>query len=346
MAAVGAAALALTACSGDGSAGSPEEAVAQGLQARFEEGASWSLSIDGDLDAIAEQVGEPAPPEAEALFNQGLVTGAISPDGGFAMTLGPDEGFFELRAVEEAVYVRLDLQALRDFAPEASTDIPDPQELQGQLSSLGLPPTLQMTAETALQGGWIGITGLTQEALQSFAEDFGGTMGGSAGVPSGEEASEAAEDVRAILEEEGLLDGQELTDQYLQVSGEGPEYDVTVLARALVETLERVNTEIQDSLGPMADTGEVPAPEDVPEEISGFTVTVEDGAATEISGDLAALAESMGENTGDVSEGDVTVRLQLDDVGDQLQVPSDATTIAFEELIQAAMGAMFSGSMS
>lgn len=344
---MGASALVLAACSGGGGgeASSPEEAVAQGLEERFENGAAFTLSVDGDLDALAEQAGEPAPPEAEALFNDGLVTGAISPEGGFAMTLGADEGFFEMRAVEEALYLRLDLEALQEFSPDTAGDVPDPEQLQSQLSAMGLPPTLQMTAETALQGGWIGITGLDQEALESFAEDFGGTMGGSAGVPSGEEASEAAEDVRAILEEEGLLDGQALTENYLQVTGEGPEYDVTVMARALVETLERVNAELQDSLGPMADTGEVPAPEDVPEEISGFQVTVEDGAATEVAGDLAALAESMGEDTGDLSEGDVTVRLQLDDLGDQLDVPSDATTIAFEELVQAAMGAMFSGSM-
>ena len=347
MAAVGASVLALTACSGDGggAAGSPEEAVAQGLEARLQDGAAWSLSVDGDLDALAEQAGEPVPPEVEALFDEGLVRGAISPDGGFAMTLGADDGFFEMRAVEEALYLRMDLQALRELSPQSSGQVPDPEQLRAQVQQLGLPPTLQMTAEAALDGGWVGITGLTREAMQSFAEEFGGAMGGA--LPSGDEASEAAEDMRTLLEEEGLLDGQQLTERFLDVEGEGPTYDVTIRARELVETINAVNAELQDSLGAMAGSApqEVPSPGEVPEEVSGFTITVEDGQATEIAGDVAAIAESAGEDPGELGEGDVTVRLALDALDDQLDVPSEATTVDFQELVQAAMGAMFSGTM-
>lgn len=344
MATVGAAALVLAGCSdgGGGEASSPEEAVAQGLDARFEDGTAWTLSVDGDLDAIAGQLEEPAAAEAEELFNEGLVRGAFGPDGGFAMTVGTDDGFFEVRAVDEALYLRLDLEGLREFSPEASGEVPDPEELMGQLEVLGLPPTLQMTAGALLEGGWIGITGLTQEQIQSFAEDFGG-----GGLPSGEEASEAAEDVRALLEEEGLLDGEALTDRFLEVEGDGPTYDVTIMAREFFETMNELNAELQDTLGPMGGSADqdLPDPEDVPETLSGFTITVEDGQATEITGDVATITESAGEDADGLAEGDITVRLQLDDLGDQLEVPADATTIAFEELLEAAMGAMFGGSL-
>lgn len=343
MATVGAAALALAACGG-GEAGSPQETVvAQGLDARFEDGAAWTLSVDGDLDAIAGQLDEPTAPEAlfdeESLLGEGLVRGAFGPDGGVAMTVGTDDGFFEVRAVDEALHLRLDLEGLREFSPEASGEVPDPEELLGQLEVLGLPPTLQMTAGALLEGGWIGITGLTQEQIQSFAEDFG-----RAGLPSGEEATE---DVRALLEEEDLLDGGALTDRFLEVEGDGPTYDVTIMAREFFETMNELNAELQDTLGPMGGSADqdLPELEDVPETLSGFTITVEDGQATEITGDVATITESVGEDADGLEEGDVTVRLQLDDLVDQLEVPADATTIAFEELLETVMGAMFGGSL-
>lgn len=345
MAAVGAVALALTGCSDDGGGelgpdASGAEVVAQGLGDRLDNGAAFTLTIDGDLEALAEESGEPVPPELEEVLADGLVSGAFSPDGGFALTLGAGDGFFEVRAVDEALYLRLDLAQVAETFPDAG-EVPPPDVLRGQLQALPLGPEVAAVAEAALDGRWIGITGLSQEALQGFAESFGGA------VPPDEDVEAQQEAMRDVLEERGLLDGQAFTERYLVVEGEGPTYMLTVMARDLVTTLNEVAAEVEASLGPAAgEMGELPDATDVPEELSGFSVTVEDGTATAIGADVAAIGQSAGEDTGDLEPGDLLVTLDLEDLGDQLSVPGDATTIGFEALITGVMGAFMGGGLA
>lgn len=351
MAAAGAAALLLTGCSGDGGGGegaaadlpadaSPEEVVAAGLGDRLENGAAFTLTMEGDLEALAAEAGEPIPPEAEALFAEGFVSGAFAPETGFALTLGEGDGFLQLRGVEEALYVRVDLQALGEVSPDAMADLPDPQALQGQLGALGLPPEVQEVASAALAGEWVGITGLSQESLESFAESMGGQM------PSEGDVEAQQEQLQALLEEKGLTDGDAFTERYLTVEGEGPTYDLTLMARAFVQTLNEIAADLEGQLGATgADMDELPTADDVPETVEGLSVTVEDGTATSLSADLATLAQSAGEDAGDLAEGDVTVRMDMADLGDELAVPEGATTIGFEQLVQSVMGSMFMGGM-
>lgn len=345
MAVAGATMLALTACSDDGGGGlsadaAPAEVVAAGLGDRLENGASFTLRVDGDLDAIAERVGEPAPPELEQLMTDGLVSGAFSPDGGFALTIGADGGFFEMRAVEEALYLRLDLDQVATTFPEAG-EIPPPEVLRGQLEGFGLPPDLTALADAALAGEWVGITGLSQEAI----EDFAASMGGA--VPSDDEAADQEEAVRAVLEERGLLDGDQFTERYLTVEGEGPTYDLTVMARDLVATLNEISAELEASLGAAAgNMGDLPTADEVPETLEGFSVTVEDGTATAITADVAEIAASAGEAIEEIESGELVVTIDLDDVGDQLSVPEGATTIDFETLITGVMGGLMGGGLA
>lgn len=347
IAAAGAVALALTACTGEGGGGgggaadlpadaAPEEVVAAALGARLENGAAFTFSLDGDLDAIAAETGEEIPPEAEALFADGLIKGAVAPEGGFALSFGEGDGFFEMRAVEEALYLRVDLAAVAETFPDEAASMPDPAALLGQLDALGLPSDLQDVATAALNGEWVGITGLSQEQLQRLAEDFGGAVD----LPTGglEDQQEAIE---GILEEYGLADGEAFTSRYLTVSGDGPTYDVAVMAKEFVTALNGIAADLEDQFGQAA-TDDLPSTDDVPESVEGFTITVTDGAVTEIAGDFAAIATSVGEDTEGLSEGDVVARLALSDLGDQLAVP-DATTVDLQDLVQSLMGAMMSG---
>lgn len=344
MAVAGAAVLALTACSGDDGGGSalpanaePAEVVAAGLGERLENGASFTLTVDGDLEAIAERSGEPVPAELEQLLSDGLISGAFSPDGGFALTIGADGGFVEMRAVEEALYLRLDLDQVATTFPDAG-EIPPPEVLRGQLEALPLPADLSAVATAALEGEWIGITGLSQEALQDFAQ----TMG----APPAEDMTEQEDAVRSVLEDEGLLDGQAFTERYLVVEGDGPTYDLTLMARDLVTTLNEVSAELEASLGAAAgDMGDLPTADEVPETLTGFSVTVEDGAATAIVADIATVAESAGETTQDIEPGDLVMTIALADLGDQLSVPDGATTIDFESLVTGVMGGLMGGGL-
>lgn len=338
VAAIGATALALTACGGGGG-GTPEEVVANGLAARFDNGAAFTLSIEGDLEELEERFGEEAPPEAAALFNEGLIRGAMSEDG-FALAIGPGAGFVEIRAIDETLYFRVDLDALADFSADMDAQIPDRATLQAQVDQFGLSEELTAVTQTALDGGWVGVTGLSEEALESLAEDFG--------MSTGEPAEGQEEQARAILEGLGFLDGETFTERYLIVEGDGPTYDVTIKARALVAAFVKLTQEIQESLGAaamMAPEADMPDPADVPEEISGITVTVENGKLTRVAGDIAAIGQSAGEDTGELQVGDLAVVLALEDIGSQLDVPADAQTVSFDQLLQAAMAAMFSGGL-
>lgn len=338
----GAAALAVTACSGDGGSelpadAEPAEVVAAGLNGWMEDGAAFTVNVEGDLQALAEESGEPLPPEVEAMLTEGLVSGAFDPEGGFALTLGADDGFLEMRAVEEAVYLRLDITKVAETFPEAG-ELPSPEQLRAQLETMPLPEDVATVAEAALDGDWVGITGLSQETLQEFAEGMGQA------VPSQDEVEAQEEAIRSILEERGLLDGTAFTERYLTVDGDGPTYDITLMARDLVTTFEEISAEVEESLGPAAagSMGELPDPQEVPEAISGFSVTVEDGRATAISGDIAAIAESAGESVEELEAGDLLVTLQFEELGDQLAVP-DAVTVDFESLVTGVMGGLMGG---
>ena len=271
--------------------------------------------------------GEPAPPEVLGLFEDGFLSGALSPEGGFAMDLGQ---FLQFKVVDEALYLRVDLGELAAYSPDAASGLPSAAELQGMVAAFGLPPALEELAGAALGGDWIGVTGLTEEAIESFSQNFGLEM------PTNDDASEQEERVRAIMDDLGLLDGTAFVESYLEVSGDGPTYDVTVQARKLADTLVELAGDLEDLTG--GATGDVPDPADVPETISGIQVTVEDGRVTRITFDVAAVGQSAGEDTGDMEPGDLFVHLDLGEITDELDVP-DATTIDFSELQNALMGA-------
>lgn len=350
MAAASIAAVALAGCSGDsngdgggssslGADAAPEEVVAEGLGNRLENGAAFALSFEGDLDELeaSSDSGEPLPPQVEELLTDGQIRGAFQPDVGFALTIGADDGFLQMRTLEESLYLRLDLQALTELAGEEAGQIPPPEQLQGQLGMFGLPPEVEAVAEAALSGEWIGITGLSEEQLQDFAESMGQTM-----PDEGEVDQDAIMDV---LEEHGLTDGTRFTEEYLQVEGDGPTYDITVMARKLMTTMNEVSAELESTLGAAGgDMEDLPEADDVPETLSGFSVTVEDGAATAVAADLAAVAQSAGEDTEGVEPGDLVMTMTMSEVGDELSVP-DATTIAFEDLVSGVMGGMMGGGL-
>src|SRR5690606_26985270 len=110
--------------------------------------------------------------------------------------------------------------------------------------------------------------------------------------------------------------GEALTDRYLVVSGDGPTYDVALKARAFVEALVDISREMGELTGAAgADTEDLPDPADVPEEIDGVQVTVADGVATEIRADMVTLAQAMGEDTEEFEPGDLTLVLELGDLG-------------------------------
>jgi hypothetical protein len=323
------AALAVTACGGGGAASSPDAALAEGIQARFDDGMAFEVAFDGDMEAALADLGEPVPEPMLELLGGSLMSGAYRADVGMAMAFGD---LFEIRAVDEAVYLRVDLEAAAELGGE-TMDPADPAAV-----GTTLPPSLQDAYSALTTGGWVGVTGLSAEAMQ----DLAGSMGAPAPDQTADE--DAVQQLRDALAEQDMGDAASFVETYLVVTGDGPTYDVTVKARELATALEALSAEVDAAAGTSGASADLPDTGDVPEEISGITATVEGGELTEVRIDGAALAESTGADAAEVDElGDTTMLMTMTDVDDQLDAPDAAATVAFEDLMGAIMGMMLGG---
>lgn len=314
-AASAAAALTLTACGGGdggGEAGGPR---------------GFTLSFDGDVDKLNAMSDDPLPDNLRFLFEDTLMRGAFDPEGGFAVAFGPGDGLIAMRAFEDSFYVKFDLPGMAEIDPDSLADF-DPAEVRGQLDQFGafLDDDLIALAGAALDGEWVGVTDIDQEAATALAESFG------VEVPDASEASERSEDLKAQLESLLTVQDGTLESDYLVLEGDGPTYSATLRARAFVEFLNELAGDLS-AMGAIAGGAPTSIPvEDVPEEIGGFEVTVDGDQVSRISADVALIGESLGEDTEGMAEGDMVLNLEIGEPGDLLSAPSGATTIPFEDL--------------
>ena len=309
------AALTLTACGGDDGGG-----AAGGAR-------GFTLAFDGDVDKMNEVSDSPLPDNLRFIFEDTLVTGAFDVEAGsFAMSIGPDDGLFGIRVLEDSFYAKVDLPEMASIDPEAFAGA-DPADLRSQLDQFGafLDDELVNLLGAAIDGNWIGVTGIDEEAANDLMADLG------VEVPDESEVQDQSAELQAELE--GLLtveDGQIVSD-YIELEGDGPTYSATLKARDFVEFVNGLAGELGGVTGMAGAPTEIPA-SDVPEEIGGIEVTVDGDQVTRISVDFKTLGDSLGEDTEGMAEGDLTLNLEFTEVGDQLSAPGDASTISFDDL--------------
>lgn len=319
--------LGLAACGGPGAPANPSDAVAQGLDARLQDGFSFDLSFeltDAGRDSLVRDSGE----DVAQLLEGGLLSGSYQPPDKMAIAIGGDEAWLEVRTLGEEIYFRIDLAGLQTLTGE-DMQIPSAVELQAMLGEMGLQGEIAAVAQAAVQGDWVGVTGLTEEAMQGLSEQFG--------VPMPTPDPQASEDIRAALERAGLLDGDELTERYLIVTGGEDAYEVEVKARALVTALMDVAGELEQYAEGFT-SADMPDTADIPEQIGGVTITLDGNKADLVTLDLVEIASAFDEASvaeEGLTEGDVQLIVDFDDLDtSQVAAPEGATTITFEALME------------
>lgn len=322
-----AAALALAACGGPGVPASPSDAVAQGLDARLQDGFSFELAFeltDAGRASLVRDNGE----QMAQLLEDGLISGAYQPPDKVAVSIGGDNPWLEIRQLTEEIYLRVDLEGLASFAGE-DMNLPSPVELQAMLGEMGLSADIAAVAQAAVRGEWIGITGMTEEALAGISQ--------SLGVPMPTPDAQASEDMRDALERAGLLDGEQLTERYLIVTGGEGAYEVEVKARALVAALAEALAELEQYAEGFT-ANDMPDPDDVPETVTGITITLDDGKADLITLDLYEIGSAFDDQAmaeAGIGEGDAKLVFDFGDLdAGQVGVPEGATTITLDALMQ------------
>ena len=322
-----AAALGLAACGGPGVPASPSDAVAQGLDARLQDGFSFALAFeltDAGRASLVRDNGE----QMAQILEDGLLAGAYQPPDKLAISIGGERPWLEVRQLTEELYLRVDLEGLAEFGGE-DMDLPSPVELQAMIGEMGLSAEIAAVAQAAVRGDWIGITGMTEEALAG--------IGQSLGVPMPTPDAQASEDIRDALEGAGLLDGEQLTQRYLIVTGGEGAYEVEVKARALVAALTEALAELEQYAEGFTAT-DMPDPDDVPETVTGITITVEDGKADLITFDVFEIGSAFDDQAmaeAGIGEGDAKLVIDFDDLdASRVAVPEGATTITLDALVQ------------
>lgn len=320
----------LAACGGPGAApADPADAVAQGLDARLEDGFSFGVSLDltdQARDSLSFDIGM----EMVELLEDGLVSGAYQPPDRMSLSLGGVDPWLEFRTSSEAIYLRFDLDGFMTMTGE-EIDVPSPTELQQMFQESGVSAEITTFLQAALDGRWVGITGLTEEAIQGLSQ--------SLGMPTPEPGD--VEDIEDVLERAGLLDGEELTDRYLIVTGGDGAYEVEVKARELMTALMQVATELGQYAEGFAPT-DMPDPAEVPEQISGISITLDEGNKADlVTLDIVEMVTAFDPDVvaeEGLNDGDINLVIDFDDLDpSQVAAPEGAVTMDFETLVGGLM---------
>ncbi|MFD7704372.1 hypothetical protein [Streptomyces caelestis] len=293
---------------------------------------SFELDLDTDaaslkaLDAEAEP-GEEMPEEVAELLSDARISVSVrskkpieeSGEKDFtAMALkfsGPDGDLFEYRMVGDYTYVRADVDAIGRMS---GGPMPSADELPDSAGAF----------KKLLAGEWIRIS--TKEV-----EEAGGQMSGAEGAEAGEPSAEPTLDARTQKKLTGAL-RKVIARQVDFKTSEGSDGTEHIKATAPFRTLM---TELFDELGPLTEhlpvgTG-MPTAEDfkdAPNEKVTADFALRNGELTEVSVDLAELAEKA-----EVKKFALVLRLGK---GEKATAPANATEVRIDEIMEGFFGGL------
>ncbi|MER7484441.1 hypothetical protein ABTY20_00535 [Streptomyces sp. NPDC126497] len=328
-----AAAVATAVLAGSAACGTVENLSAgQKLDRAFEKlGEERSLSFELDLDTDAATLKaldagaapeDAMPDEVAELLGDARLSLSVRSEkplgrsgekdlSGMAMKLsGPDGGLFEYRMVGDHTYLRADLEAVGRMggAPMPSADeLPDSA---GAFKKL-------------LAGEWIKVE---TKDLEEAGEQASGAGGG-------EPSAEPTLDARTRKKLTGAL-RRIIVREVDFTTSEGSDGTEHIKATAPFRTLM---TELFDEIGPLAGKSPVGSGmptaedfEDAPNEKVTADFTLKDGELTEVSVDLAKLAEKP-----EVKKFALVLRLGG---GEKATAPANATEVRVDELMGGFLG--------
>ncbi|MEU7467610.1 hypothetical protein AB0A94_03425 [Streptomyces sp. NPDC044984] len=314
----------------------------QKLDQAFEKlGKERSLSFELDLDTDAASLkaldsgaepGEEMPEEVAELLSDARISVSVqsrkpieeSGEEDFsAMALKfsvPDGDLFEYRLVGDYTYVRADVDALGRMS---GSPMPSADELPDEAGAF----------KKLLAGEWIKIS--TKE-IEETGEQMSGAEDAEAGKPSAEPTLDAKTQKKLTKALRQVIGRQ--VDFKTSDGSDGTEH---ITATAPFRTLM---TELFDELGPLTEQlpvgTEMPTAKDfkdAPNEKVTADFTLKNGELTEVSVDLAKLAEKA-----KVKKFALVLRLGG---GEKTTAPAGATEVGVDELMEGFFGGFAAGAL-
>ncbi|WP_394805512.1 hypothetical protein [Streptomyces althioticus] len=297
---------------------------------------AFELDLDTDakslmaLDAEQSEPGEEMPAEIAELLSEGTISVSMhskkpikeSEEKDFtamAMKLsGPEGALLEYRLVGDWIYARVDAATL------------------GEMSGSPLPPAAELPPEagafkTLLEGGWVKLS-------KKGREEAGRNMSGAEGFGAGEPSVEPSLDAKTQKKLTDALKKAVAENVDFTTSGgsDGTEHiKATAPFRALVTELSGALEPLRNDL-PIGE--ELPTAKDfadAPDTKVGADFTLKNGELTEVSVDLAELAESA-----KVKKFALVLRVSE---GGKPEAPAGATELDIEGLMAGMLAGAFGG---
>lgn len=298
----------------------PKAALISAMQNTGEaEGLTFTMSLRStpeSLDAIGRTDGGSGLEEedAEKILASSITvsTKGSGEEGSFEMVVDvAGEGDFEMKAIDKVLYMRADVEALVETFGGNPADI-ETGVAQAEAQGLGF-------VRPAAEGEWVSITGL-QESL--------GQITGQT-PPAIPEQEQLIEDLTASFQENATVtsEGQEDAGEHLVV---------TVPLRATYENFVEDFSQLTQQIP----VGQLPPASDIPDEDIKLDVWVDDEQVTQILFDLIQVARLEGEEEVPEDVEEFGLLAQIDEFGEEIEVPEDATAIDPQQLL-----AIFGGFM-
>jgi hypothetical protein len=318
-------ALVLGACNSDGGVDpseNPKEALIQAFEGLGDEPTTITLSIEADeagLQEALEDSGDPPPPGVvSTILDSAFVVSANGESGEnskaeFSLDIG---GQPMVEATVEAydLYLRADVPGLME------TFGVDPSKLDRQLAQI--PPGLEFV-EPAAQGEWIHLTGAEQ-------------LAGMAGQQQGSE--EQQEEATRFFE--GLIE-EHVTAEEGDEDGPGTHVRTEV---ALKEAFEDLASFAEESAQGALPAGQLAPLQQIPEGELLVDTWIDDGRLTQLRVDFIENSERFGGDPPPEGVEEFALLVEFDEWDEEVEVPSDAVEVSFEDIFGALMGGAFSGS--
>jgi hypothetical protein len=314
----------LAACGGSGGP-DPQANPKDALVSAFEnmsgsDGLQIVLSLDSDVDSlVSTSEGDLAEEDAQKILDSSLTVrtrgSGDDAQAEFVATIAGEDDV-TIKVVDKVLYAQLDVEGLMETFGGDPADL-DLAAQQAEAQGLGF-------VRNAIDGDWIALTG-----LEEMAKQFGGTAGGQI-TP---DQQKVIEDMTTAIEESA-----DVTHEGSDDAG-----DHLVVSLPLRDLYSEVMSSIQGLAGSIP-MGELPPASEIPEGNLELDVWVADDRVTQVVFDFVKAAQTFGEEEIPEGVGSLGLKLELDEFGDDIEVPEDAVEVDGQQLMQTFMGAMM-GSM-
>jgi hypothetical protein len=311
-------------CAGIGGGGGAKATVKDAFSALEDyEGFTWAISIDSDAasltalseGSLTEDVAQKIL-DSSVVFSQKLDEDPLKQHVDLSLNIAGNDDVFQMRFVNDTLFLRADVNTLiQTFGGNPSEVDAFVQQAETQGLSFARP---------AVEGEWLGVTGLME-----LAKQFG------APSPAKSADSEAFRALGEAIEEDAKVEEAGSDDA-------GDHYEVSISARKAFERIMNVAREAGAGTGLPA--GALPDASQVPDKDLVFDVWVDDGRLTQVAFDFTKLEDLAGE---EMPEGvdRFAILIAIDEFTGEVEAPSDFVNVDPQQIMQSMFGAM-SGSAS